>query len=130
RIKAIAAGLLSLGLSREERGGIVSNTRVEWLLSDLGILCAGGATTTVYPSSTPEDCAFILADSETRYVFVEGASQVAKLRAHKSEIPTVQKLILFDGAPEAQDGDWVITLADLEAKGAELLAKDPRAIEE
>ena len=51
RVKAIAAGLLSLGLPREERVGILCNTRVEWLLCDLGILSAGGATTTVYPSS-------------------------------------------------------------------------------
>ncbi len=130
RIKAIAAGLLSLGLHREERVGILANTRVDWLLCDRGILCAGGATTTVYPSSTPEDCAFILADSESRYVFAEDASQVAKLRAHKAEMPKLQKVILIDGSPEAQDGDWVITVADLEGKGAELLAKDPRAVDE
>jgi long-chain acyl-CoA synthetase len=134
RIKAIAAGLLSLGLEREQRVGILSNTRVEWLLADLGVLCAGGATTTVYPSSTPEDCAFILTDSETRYAFVEDNSQVAKLRAHKAEMPKLQKLILIDGAPEAVDrgpgGDWVMTLADLEAKGAEVLAKDPRRVDE
>src|SRR5215470_10783493 len=68
RVKAIAAGLLSLGVSREERVGILSNTRVEWLLCDLGILSAGGATTTVYPSSTAEECTYILADSETRYL--------------------------------------------------------------
>jgi long-chain acyl-CoA synthetase len=63
RVKAIAAGLLSLGLKREERVGILSNTRLDWLLCDLGILSAGGATTTVYPSSGAEECAFILADS-------------------------------------------------------------------
>jgi len=130
RVKAIAAGLLSLGLHREERVGILANTRVEWLLCDLGILSAGGATTTVYPSSTPEDCAFILADSDTRYCFVEDASQVKKLRQHKAEMTKLAKLILIDGAPEAQDGDWVITLADLETKGGERLAKDPRTVDD
>ncbi len=127
RVKAIAAGLLSLGLHREERVGILSNTRVEWLLCDLGILSAGGATTTVYPSSTAEECAFILADSETRYVFAEDAGQLKKLRAHKAEMPKLQKVILIDGA---ESDDWVMTLAQLEAKGAELLAKDPRAVED
>src|SRR5947209_12575942 len=83
RVKAIAAGLLSLGLRREERVGILCNTRVEWLLCDLGILSAGGATTTVYPSSTAEECAFILADSDTKYVFAEEAKQIEKLRAHR-----------------------------------------------
>jgi long-chain acyl-CoA synthetase len=130
RVNAIAAGLLSLGLHREERVGILCNTRVEWLICDLGILAAGGATTTVYPSSTPEDCAFILADSDTRYAFVEDASQVDKLRAHKSEMPKLAKLVLIDGAPDAKDGDWVISLADLESKGAELLAKDPQAVDD
>ncbi len=129
RVKSIAAGLLSLGLQREQRVGLLSNTRFEWLLCDLGILCAGGATTTVYPSSTPEDCAFILTDSDTRFVFVEYASQVKKLRAHKAEMKSLAKLILLDGTPDAGD-EWVITLADLESKGAELLAKDPRAVDD
>ena len=80
RVKALAAGLLSLGLGREDRVGILSNTRYEWVLIDLGILCAGGATTTVYPSSTAEECAYILDDSTSRFVFAEDAGQVAKLR--------------------------------------------------
>ena len=127
RVKAIAAGLLSLGLHREERVGILCNTRVEWLLCDLGILSAGGATTTVYPSSTGEETAFILADSETRYAFAEDDKQLAKLRAHRAELPRLSKVILIDGKG---DGDWVITMAELEAKGAELLAKDPRAVDD
>jgi long-chain acyl-CoA synthetase len=118
RVKAIAAGLLSLGLAREERVGILSNTRLDWLLCDLGILSAGGATTTVYPSSGAEECAFILADSETRFAFVEDASQLKKLVAHKAELPGLSKIILIDGTPDAGAKDWAITLADLEAAGA------------
>src|SRR5690349_22691082 len=83
RVKAIAAGLVALGLHREQRVGILSNTRVEWLLCDLGILSAGGATTTVYPSSTAEECAFIIADSGSEIAIVEDASQLAKLVAQK-----------------------------------------------
>jgi long-chain acyl-CoA synthetase len=130
RVRQIAAGLLALGLQREQRVGILSNTRVEWLLCDLGILAAGGATTTVYPSSTPEDCAYILADSETRFCFIEDASQLKKLAAHKAEMPKLAKLILVDGAPDAKDKDWVMTLADLEAAGAAHLAKDPKAVDD
>ncbi len=130
RVKAIAAGLVALGLKREERVGILANTRLEWLLTDLGILSAGGATTTVYPSSTAEECAFILADSETKYVFAEDAKQLEKLRAHKAEMPQLEKAILIDGARSDKDGDWTISLADLEAKGAEVLAKDARTVDE
>ena len=130
RVKAIAAGLLSLGLHREERVGILANTRVEWLLCDLGILSAGGATTTVYPSSTADECAYILADSETKYVFIEDTTQLAKLSKHKAEIPSVKKLIMIDGSPGAPDKDWVMTLSELEAAGAALLAKDPKSVDD
>ncbi|MBS1119109.1 MAG: AMP-dependent synthetase and ligase [Deltaproteobacteria bacterium] len=129
RVRAIAAGLLSLGVQREDRVGLLSNTRVEWLLCDLGILSAGGATTTVYPSSTAEECAYILADSGARFAFVEDAQQLEKLTAHRAELPKLDKLILIDGAPDKAN-DWAMTLADLEAAGAAYLAKDPRAVDE
>ncbi|HEX3761118.1 MAG TPA: long-chain fatty acid--CoA ligase [Kofleriaceae bacterium] len=134
RIRAIAAGLLSLGLDREDRIGILCNTRVEWLLADLGVLSAGGATTTVYPSSTPEECAYILADSAARYAFVEDAVQLAKLTAHRAELPRLARVILIDGAPaDAQKDwprDWVMALSDLEAAGAAHLERDPRAVDD
>ena len=60
RARAIACGLLALGLKSEERCAVMSSTRVEWILADMGILCAGGATTTVYPSDTPQQCAYII----------------------------------------------------------------------
>ena len=47
----MAAGLLALGIQPEQRVAIASATRVEWLYADLAIMCAGGATTTVYPST-------------------------------------------------------------------------------
>src|SRR3954470_12806453 len=130
RVRAIAAGLLSLGLDREDRVGIVCNTRVEWLLADLGVLSAGGATTTVYPSSTAEECAYILADSSARYAFVEDAAQLAKLAAQRAGLPRLARAILIDGAPAEAQRDWVLTLSELEAAGASHLARDPRAVDD
>jgi len=130
RIKAIAAGLLSLGLDREDRVGILCNTRIEWMLVDLGILSAGGATTTVYPSSTAEESAYVLADSDTRYAFVEDDKQLAKLAGHRAALPKMTRLILIDGTPSDKLKDWVMTLTELEAAGAAYLAKDPRAVDD
>src|SRR5512134_3953490 len=55
RIRAVAAGLLAKGVEPEQRCAILSSTRMEWVLADYGILCAGGATTTIYPSSMPDE---------------------------------------------------------------------------
>jgi long-chain acyl-CoA synthetase len=126
-VTRLAAGLVALGLEPEQRVGIAAGTRFEWILADLAVMCAGGATTTVYPSTMAEDVGYILADSECRVVFAEDDSQIAKLVERKSELPHLDKVVTFDGAT---DGDWVIGMADLEKLGAELLANDPDVVEQ
>ena len=128
RVRAVASGLRALGLADEERCSILASTRVEWLLADLAVLCAGGATTTIYPSSTAEDCAYILSDSGSAYVFVEDAAQLAKLRARRAELPGVRRAILIDGPPPGDP--WVVTLAELEALGRAEDERSPGRFEE
>ncbi|WP_411078988.1 AMP-dependent synthetase/ligase [Streptomyces sp. cmx-18-6] len=134
RVYAIAAGLIALGVRPEERVALSSATRVEWILIDLGVMCAGAATTTVYPSTNAEESAFILADSESRILVAEDAEQLAKARERRTELPDLAHVIVIDPAGvEPAEGDpdgWIITLADLEAQGDELLAKNPDAVTE
>ncbi|MDX2402680.1 AMP-dependent synthetase/ligase [Streptomyces microflavus] len=134
RVYAIAAGLIALGVQPEERVALSSATRVEWILIDLGVMCAGAATTTVYPSTNAEESAFILADSESRILIAEDAEQLAKARERRTELPDLAHVIVIDPASvEPAEGDpegWIITLADLEARGNELLAKTPDAVTE
>jgi long-chain acyl-CoA synthetase len=125
QVSRLAAGLIALGLEQGERVGIMSGTRYEWIVSDLAIMSAGGATTTVYPSSMADDIAFILSDSECRVVFAEDDAQIAKLVEKKAELPHLTNVVTYDGTA---DGDWVIGYADLEALGDEQLAKDPEAV--
>jgi long-chain acyl-CoA synthetase len=125
RVEALAAGLLSLGVEAEDRIGIASATRLEWILADLAILCAGAATTTVYPSTNAEDTAYILADSGSKIVFAEDDTQLKKLTEQRSELPNLTKVVLFDGT---SDDDWVITLDDLADQGAKYLAEHPSCV--
>ncbi|MFI7239183.1 AMP-dependent synthetase/ligase [Streptomyces cyaneofuscatus] len=134
RVYAIAAGLIALGVQPEERVALSSATRVEWILIDLGVMCAGAATTTVYPSTNAEESAFILADSESRILIAEDAEQLAKARERRAELSDLAHVVVIDPAGvEPAEGDpegWIITLADLEARGNELLAKTPDAVTE
>ena len=125
RVEALAAGLLALGVAAEDRIGIASATRLEWILADLAIMCAGAATTTVYPSTNAEDTAYILADSESRIVFAENDTQLKKLTERRGDLPDLTKVVVFDGAA---DGDWVITLDDLADQGAKYLAEHPSCV--
>lgn len=127
RVEALAAGLLALGIQPEQRIGIASSTRLEWVLADTAVMCAGAATTTVYPSCTPDDVVYILTDSETQLVFAENASQVERVLAHRDHLPSLKKIVVFDAAPA---DDLVMSLADLEALGRDHLATSPSAVED
>ncbi|HEY9564377.1 MAG TPA: long-chain fatty acid--CoA ligase [Nocardioides sp.] len=127
RASALAAGLMSLGIEPEQRVGIASTTRYEWILADLAVTLAGAATTTVYPTTNAADTAYILGDSESRVVFAEDDGQIAKLVEHRNELPHLMKIVTFDGK---SDGDWIISLADLEKLGADYLAQNANAVVE
>ncbi|WP_054812627.1 AMP-dependent synthetase/ligase [Nocardia arizonensis] len=120
RVETLAAGLVALGIEAEERVALLSATRYEWVLADFAVLCAGAATTTVYPSTNAAGVAFIVADSGSRVVIAEDRSQVDKLIEHRAELPEVRQVVIIEGEG---DGSWVITLADLERLGRELLAE-------
>ncbi|RMB86414.1 long-chain fatty acid--CoA ligase [Streptomyces shenzhenensis] len=129
RVYAIAAGLIELGVQPEQRVALASSTRVEWILADLGILCAGAATTTVYPQTNIDESAFILSDSGSRVLIAEDAAQLAKARERRAELPDLTHVVVLDPAG-VETGDGVLTLAELEQRGAALLEKQPELIKE
>jgi len=125
RVQSLAAGLLALGVEPEQRVGIASSTRYEWILADLAVMCAGAATTTVYANTNAADTAYILSDSESRLVFAENADQLAKLTERRAELPGVDKVVVFEGTG---DGDWVMTLDDLADLGVKYLSEQPQSV--
>ena len=127
RVSHLAAGLISLGIAPEDRVALASATRYEWVLADFAIMCAGAATTTVYPTTNATDVAYIVANSGSRVVVAENQTQLDKLLEHRAELPDVSKVVLIDGNG---DGDWVISLADLDLLGKQLLADAPDAVNE
>ncbi|MGF1239019.1 AMP-dependent synthetase/ligase [Streptomyces sp. NPDC004684] len=129
RVYAIAAGLIELGVHPEERVALAASTRVEWVLADLGIMCAGAATTTIYPQTNADESAFILADSESKVLIAENAGQLAKALEKRAELPDLHHVVVIDPAG-VESGDWVLTLAELEERGAAYLEKHPELIKE
>jgi long-chain acyl-CoA synthetase len=123
RIRAVASGLLALGLAPEQRVSILSSTRYEWILADYGILCAGGATTTLYPSNTAEECAYILGDSQTAFLFAENDEQVRKVLSRRAELPRLRGIVTFDGRG-SPDG-FVLAFSDLLERGRAFDARSP-----
>jgi long-chain acyl-CoA synthetase len=121
----LAAGLLALGLEPEQRVAIASNTRVEWVLADGAVMLAGGANTTIYPSTAEEDFAYIMNDSGARFLVAEDQAQADKALNQIEQIPALEKIIVIEGQG---DGERVLSWAEAEALGAQSLVADPDVV--
>jgi long-chain acyl-CoA synthetase len=111
RVRGLALGLAALGAGPGARVSILCSTRLEWVLTDLAVLSTGAATTTIYPSNTAAESAFVITDSGSTIIVAENDDQVAKLRSVQKELPDVTHVVVIDGEP-ADDG-WVLTLDSL-----------------
>ncbi len=117
KARRLAAGLRSIGVQPQDRVALMCSTRVDWVIADLGILTAGGATTTIYPSNTADECAFIINDSDSQVIIVEDEDQLAKIGEVADQLTGPRTIVLIEGSPPDDQLDGVIKLDDLATKG-------------
>lgn len=125
--REIALGLMGLELSRGDRVAILSTTRLEWCLADIGSILGGFVTVPIYPSNLPDQVEYILAHSRARAVFVEDESQYNKVAGVRSRLPHLSIVVMMTGAAEGREG--ATTLSGLRGRGKEYGSANPGALE-
>ncbi len=126
-VRDVANGLLSLGVEREQRCCILAETSAPWILADLGILCAGAATTTIFPGSPADEIAYIVQDCAAVVLIVDTLARLAEVLALRERLPSVRHFIVLDGEPIEERG--VLALGSLQALGRAFAAEHPDAYE-
>lgn len=92
----VSYGLLSLGLTNNDKVAIISNNRPEWNFCDYGCQQVNIVTVPVFPTISNHDLQFILNHAEVKAVFISDKSIYAKLATMEKEIPTVKHIISFN----------------------------------
>jgi long-chain acyl-CoA synthetase len=123
-VREVALGLMALGRQPGEAVGILSQSRAEWVRADFAILSIGCVTIPVYPTYPPETLAYIVRDSETRTLFVEDESQLAKALAAEGDMPSLETVVLMRGRAHEQTRAGRLRLLDWE--GLRSLGRDSR----
>src|SRR3954470_339963 len=100
-VSEIARGLIDLGLNAGDRVALLCTTRVEWTYADFAITAAGACVVPVYPTNSPEECAWVAGNSEARFVVCEDASQVAKIVAVRDQLPKLEAIIAIEPSEHA-----------------------------
>jgi long-chain acyl-CoA synthetase len=116
-VRETALGLMSLGLEKGDRVAILSNTRAEWAYACFAILSAGGVSVSIYQTNSPSEVQYVAHHSESKAIFVEDAEQLEKVRTCRAELPALEHIVVFE--PGDGDGDDVVSLDDLRARGRE-----------
>ncbi len=81
RVRAVAGGLVRAGVGPGERVAVLAETRPEWSEAGLAVLAAGAVVVPIYPTSSPEECRWILQNSGGRLLICADAAQAARAGA-------------------------------------------------
>jgi long-chain acyl-CoA synthetase len=123
RAKRIAAGLHAIGVHRGDRVALLSESRVEWTLTDAGSIFAGTIDVPIYATLTPPQVRYILNDSGACVLFLANREKFIELKDALGECPQVKHIIFFEASGEG------MSLAELEEKGRELEQREPGHID-
>jgi len=75
----IGLGLIDVGLEPGERICILGNTRPEWSYADMGATSAGATVVPIYQTNSPEECLWVISDSEASTIVCENEEQLEKM---------------------------------------------------
>jgi long-chain acyl-CoA synthetase len=130
-VSEIAGGLISLGFASGECASILSNTVVEWVWADLGVLSCGGVANGIYPTDASSQVQYLCEDSHTTILFVEDDEQLDKALEVRAQLPNLRKIVVFDmeGLRDLDEAD-VISLDALRKLGRTYLAEHPQAVKQ
>ena len=115
----ISKGLMALGVNKDDKVNILSNTRPEWLQIDIATVSIGAVVVGIYASNLPEDCAYIINHSDAVILFAENQDQLEKIMQVQKELPKLKYIVLLEGNPPA-DANEVLRWEDFLTKGKKI----------
>jgi long-chain acyl-CoA synthetase len=119
-VKKAAKSLLPLGFQHSDKIALLSGNRPEWHIADVAAMSIGGATAAIYATNSPEQVAYIIGHSEARIAFVDVTDQLEKILKMRSDLPRLEKVVVFEGYEGDANGDFVMTWDDFLALGREV----------
>jgi long-chain acyl-CoA synthetase len=111
--RSLALGLIDLGVEKGDKVSILANTRPEWTYFDFAALSAGAIVVPIYQTNSPEECQYVLENSDAKVVVVEDEEQLEKIRAVRDKLPLLEHVVRMTGS-----SDDAIAMEDLAARGA------------
>ena len=121
-VRAVAKGLMALGVEFGQRVGLMSRTRYEWTLFDYAIGYAGAVSVPIYETSSADQVSWILEDSESVAVILESDKNAKLYESVAANLPQVAHTWVIDNGCVAY-----LKTAGLEISDEALSSRQSRA---
>ncbi len=99
-VRSLALGLIDLGVQPGDKVSILANTRPEWTYLDFAALSIGAVVVPIYQTNSPEECQYVLENSDAKVVVVEDEEQIEKIREVRGSLPLLEHVVRMTGASE------------------------------
>jgi long-chain acyl-CoA synthetase len=97
-VRQLALGLIELGIEKGDKVSILANTRPEWTYFDFAALSVGATVVPIYQTNSPEECQYVIENSDAKAVVVEDSEQLAKIDEIRDRVPKLERVIRMEGS--------------------------------
>lgn len=104
----ISKGLIALGVEPGDMVGIVSGTRYEWNVMDIGIQQSGAIVVPFYPNISENDYKYIFNDAGIKICVVGDEELHTKISHIKGDIPTLEHLFTMEEVSGAKHWSEIV----------------------
>jgi long-chain acyl-CoA synthetase len=112
-VRSLALGLVELGVQKGDKISILANTRPEWTYFDFAALSIGAIVVPIYQTNSPEECQYVLENSDAKVIVVEDDEQLEKIRKVRDQLPLLEHVVRMTGS-----SDDAISSDELARRGA------------
>jgi long-chain acyl-CoA synthetase len=97
-VRRLALGLIELGIEKGDKVSILANTRPEWTYFDFAALSVGAVVVPIYQTNSPDECQYVIENSDAKAVVVEDDEQLAKIDQIRDRVPKLEHVIRMEGS--------------------------------
>jgi len=127
-VKELGAGLMKLGIGKQDRAAIMSHNCPQWLWADFSILNIGAITVTIYPTLSQHEMVYIINDSGAKVLYVQGEANLKKAMDAWSGMPDLELIVMMQDEYDAGHPK-VMNLNQIRKLGVACLTEEPYGYE-
>lgn len=118
QVRSAAKGLIALGVQPGTPVCIFGTNQPEWVIFDVAAMAVGAMPAGIYPTSTAEECAYVINHSAAPAVLVQDRERLGRILARRADIPGLRHIVLMGG--DRIEAPGVMTWDEFLAGGREV----------